>query len=428
MAGQEIKTETEKRPGRKPELLAPAGDPERLRAAVAFGADAVYMGGGAYGLRAKAKNFSRAEMAEGVALAHDHGVKVYVTANIYAHNADFAGMAEYFRDLQALGVDALLISDLGVFSVAREAVPEMELHVSTQANTTNVYSARAWYGLGARRVVAARELSLPELTELRAGLPADCGLEVFCHGAMCVSYSGRCLLSAALTGQEANRGACTQPCRWKYALMEERRPGEYFPVEEDSRGTYLYNARDLCMIDRLPELLATGADSLKIEGRMKTAFYVGTTTRAYREALDDYFTDPALYRDKLPYYRHLVGLASHRAFSTGFFFGMPGPEGQSYADGGYVREADYVAVVTRGAGTGEVAVLEQRNRFFAGETLTVIPPQGAIFSQTIGTLTTEEGEAVEAAPHPRQVLLTAFDRPVEAGTLLCRELPEEEKG
>ena len=278
----------------KLELLAPAGDLEKLKIAVLYGADAVYIGGEAYGLRAKAKNFTKEKMAEGIAFAHERGKKVYVTANIYAHNQDFVGMADYFKEVEALGADGLLISDLGVFAVAREAVPNMEIHISTQANNTNFESAKMWYQLGARRVVVARELSLGEIKEIREKSPEDMDIEAFVHGAMCISYSGRCLLSNYMAGRDANKGACAHPCRWKYHLVEESRPGEYMPIEENERGTYIYNSKDLCMITHIPDLIAAGIQSFKIEGRMKTPFYVGTVVKAYREAIDDYLKDPAL--------------------------------------------------------------------------------------------------------------------------------------
>ncbi|MFQ7476892.1 peptidase U32 family protein, partial [Anaerotignum sp.] len=268
----------------KPELLAPAGDLEKLKIAVLYGADAVYIGGEAYSLRAKAKNFDKEAMAEGIRFAHEHGAKVYVTANIFAHNADFEGMADYFKEIYELGADAVLISDLGVFAVAREAAPDLEIHVSTQANNTNYQSARMWYQLGARRVVVARELSLREIREIREKIPTDMEIEAFVHGAMCISYSGRCLLSNYLSGRDANKGACAHPCRWKYHLVEETRPGEYMPIEENERGTYIYNSKDLCMIDHIPDLVEAGVVSLKIEGRMKTPFYVGTVIKAYRQA------------------------------------------------------------------------------------------------------------------------------------------------
>ena len=287
---------------RTPELLVPASSLEVLRTACLFGADAVYIGGQVYSLRAKSKNFSLEEMKEGIAFAHAHGVRVYVTANIFAHNGDLPGLREYFMQLGQIRPDALLISDPGVFSIARSLLPDMEIHISTQANNTNSETYRFWYRLGAKRVVAARELSLAELKQIRADIPEDMEIEAFVHGAMCISYSGRCLLSNYFTGRDANRGACTHPCRWKYAVMEETRPGQYLPVYENERGTYIFNSKDLCMIEHIPEMIDAGIDSFKIEGRMKTALYVAVTARTYRQAIDDYLSDPALYKSRIPYY------------------------------------------------------------------------------------------------------------------------------
>ena len=333
---------------KKMELLAPAGDLEKLKIAVLYGADAVYIGGEAYGLRAKAKNFDIDTMAEGVKFAHDHGVKVYVTANIFAHNPDFEGMADYFKAVEAIGVDALIISDLGVFSVAKEAVPNMEIHVSTQANNTNYKSAQMWYKLGAQRVVVARELSMKEIRQIRDSIPEDMEIEAFVHGAMCISYSGRCLLSNYLAGRDANKGACAHPCRWKYHLVEETRPGEYMPIEENERGTYIYNSKDLCMIEHIPDIARAGIYSLKIEGRMKTPFYVGTVVKAYRQAIDDYFADPKLYEERLPYYLAEVSKASHRDYTTAFYYGKPDGNQQVYTNNSYIREYDFIGMVPMG--------------------------------------------------------------------------------
>ena len=277
---------------KKPELLAPAGDLEKLKIAVLYGADAVYIGGEAYGLRAKAKNFDIDTMKEGIDFAHEHGAKVYITANIFAHNSDFDGMDEYFKKIYEIGADAVLVSDPGVYMTLKEAAPDMELHISTQANNTNYKTANFWYNMGAKRIVGARELSLKEIKEMRSKIPDDMEIETFVHGAMCISYSGRCLLSNYLSGRDANKGACSHPCRWKYYLMEETRPGEYMPVEENERGTYIFNSKDLCMLNHIPELIDAGISSLKIEGRMKTPYYVGTVVKAYRQAIDDYFKDP----------------------------------------------------------------------------------------------------------------------------------------
>ena len=323
---------------RHPELLIPASSLEVLKTAVIFGADAVYIGGEAFGLRAKAKNFSTEEMRKGIQFAHEHGVKVYVTANILAHNDDLAGVREYFEELKEIKPDALIIADPGVFEIAKEICPEIERHISTQANNTNYATYNFWYKQGASRVVSARELSMEELKELRANIPEDLEIETFIHGAMCISYSGRCLLSNYFTGRDANRGACTHPCRWKYAVVEEKRPGEYLPVYENERGTYIFNSKDLCMIEHIPELIDAGIDSLKIEGRMKTALYVATVARTYRKAIDDYKKDPKLYEQNMPWYKEQISNCTYRQFTTGFFFGKPDETTQIYDSNTYNKE------------------------------------------------------------------------------------------
>ena len=333
---------------RKPELLIPASSLEVLRTAVMFGADAVYIGGEAFGLRAKAKNFSSEEMAEGVAFAHAHGVKVYVTANILAHNYDLDGARKYFaelRDMKPEQPDALIISDPGMFMIAKEVWPQVEVHISTQANNTNYETYLFWWKLGAKRVVSARELSLSEIQGIREKIPAEMEIESFVHGAMCISYSGRCLLSNFFTGRDANRGACTHPCRWKYAVVEETRPGEYLPVYENERGTYIFNSKDLCMIEHIPELVEAGIDSLKIEGRMKTALYVATVARTYRKAIDDYFTDPGLYEKNMDWYKAEISKCTYRQFTTGFYFGKPDENTQIYDNNTYVNEYIYLGIV-----------------------------------------------------------------------------------
>lgn len=410
----------------KPELLAPAGDLERLKIAVLYGADAVYIGGEAYSLRAKAKNFDKETMAEGIRFAHDHGAKVYVTANIYAHNADFEGMADYFREIYELGADAVLVSDLGVFSVAKEAAPNLEIHVSTQANNTNYQSARMWYQLGAKRVVVARELSLKEIGEIREKIPADMEIEAFVHGAMCISYSGRCLLSNYLSNRDANKGACAHPCRWKYHLVEETRPGQYMPIEENERGTYIYNSKDLCMIDHIPDLVNAGVVSLKIEGRMKTPFYVGTVIKAYRRAIDDYFTDPMCYEKNLPLYVDEVSKASHRAYTTGFYYGKPDGNEQIYTNNSYIRSYDFIGIVQSEQDADGYAWIEQRNKFSVGEEIEVLSAKGESFSMVVTEMRNEEGEAVESAPHPQEKLRIKFTRPVQPFDMMRKFLPEEE--
>ncbi len=407
----------------KPELLAPAGDLEKLKIAVLYGADAVYIGGEAYGLRAKAKNFGLDTMAEGIQFAHDHGAKVYITANIFAHNADFEGMAEYFKAVEKIGADALIISDLGVFSVAKEAVPNMEIHVSTQANNTNYMSASMWYKLGAKRVVIARELSFGEVKQIRENIPEDMDIEAFVHGAMCISYSGRCLLSNYLSGRDANKGACSHPCRWKYHLVEETRPGEYMPIEENERGTYIYNSKDLCMIEHIPDILESGIMSLKIEGRMKTPFYVGTVVKAYRQAIDDYMTSPDLYREKLPQYLEEVSKASHRDYTEGFYYEKPDGNQQIYNSNTYIRGFDFIGMVQEDSNpeTG-IAIVEQRNKFCVGDTIEVMPAKGNAFTMKVSKLWDADGNPVESAPHPQQILQILFDKPVKKYDMLRKNV------
>ncbi|HIQ96583.1 MAG TPA: U32 family peptidase [Candidatus Limivivens merdigallinarum] len=403
-----------------PELLIPASSLEVLKTAVVFGADAVYIGGEAFGLRAKAKNFSMEDMEAGIAFAHERGVKVYVTANILAHNRDLAGVEEYFRELKKIRPDALIISDPGVFTIARSVCPETEIHISTQANNTNYETFRFWHALGAKRVVSARELSMEELREIRAKIPEDLEIETFVHGAMCISYSGRCLLSNYFTGRDANQGACTHPCRWKYAVVEETRPGEYLPVYENERGTFLFNSKDLCMIEHIPDLLSTGIDSLKIEGRMKTALYVATVARTYRKAIDDYVKDPALYEQNLPWYREQISNCTYRQFTTGFFYGKPDETAQIYDSNTYVKEYTYLGIVGEANEKGLYRI-EQRNKFSVGETIEVMKPDGRNLSVTVKRIVNEEGEEQKSAPHPKQVLYLDLGMDLDQYDILRRK-------
>ncbi|MDO4489578.1 MAG: U32 family peptidase [Lachnospiraceae bacterium] len=395
-----------------PELLVPASCLEVLKVAVIFGADAVYIGGEAFGLRAKAKNFSRDDMAEGIRFAHDHGVKVYVTANILAHNSDLEGVRAYFRELRELKPDALIIADPGIFQIAGEECPEIERHISTQANNTNYATCRFWHQLGATRVVTARELSLKEIRELRDNIPEDLELETFVHGAMCISYSGRCLLSNFLVGRDANQGACTHPCRWKYSVVEETRPGEYFPVYENDRGTYIFNSKDLCMIEHIPDLIAAGIDSLKIEGRMKTALYVATVARTYRKALDDYARDPELYQKNMSWYQDQISNCTYRQFTTGFFYGKPGSEEQIYDSNTYIREYTYLGVVAGRDEKGR-AVVEQKNKFCVGDEIEIMKPDGSNPVVKVLGIYDSEGNPQESAPHSRQELHIELDGEAE---------------
>ena len=388
---------------RKPELLIPAGSLDVLKTAVIYGADAVYLGGEAFGLRAKAKNFTNEEIKEGIAFAHERGVKVYITANILAHNRDLAGVEEYFEELKDIQPDALIISDPGVFAIARRVLPQMELHISTQANNTNYGTYLFWYGLGAKRVVSARELSLEEIKEIRAHITEDMEIESFIHGAMCISYSGRCLLSNYFTGRDANQGACTHPCRWKYAVVEETRPGEYMPVYENDRGTFIFNSKDLCMIEHVPEMIGAGIDSFKIEGRMKTALYVATVVRTYRRAIDDYLKSPEEYRKNLEWYREEIGKCTYREFTTGFYFGKPDADTQIYDASTYVKNYTYLGTVEAVDGRG-FAKIEQKNKFIAGQVLEVMKPDGRNIPARVEAIYDEEGVSVDSAPHPKQIL------------------------
>lgn len=406
---------------KKPELLVPASSLEVLKTAVRFGADAVYIGGEAFGLRAKAKNFSLQEMAAGITFAHAYGVKVYVTANILAHNGDLEGARQYFGELAEIKPDALIISDPGMYTLAKEVCPEIERHVSTQANNTNYLTYRFWWEQGAKRVVSARELSLREIAEIREQIPEDMEIESFIHGAMCISYSGRCLLSNYFTGRDANKGACTHPCRWKYAVVEETRPGEYLPVYENDRGTFIFNSKDLCMIEYIPEMVQAGIDSFKIEGRMKTALYVATVARTYRKAIDDYFTSEQLYRDNMDWYRAEIAKCTYRQFTTGFYFGKPDENTQIYDNNTYVNEYIYLGIVeeiataekafpgidTEVAGIekdGLLVRIEQRNKFCVGDEIEIMKPSGENIPVTVQAMYNADGEPVESCPHSKQLI------------------------
>lgn len=409
---------------RKPELLIPAGSLEVLKTAVTFGADAVYIGGEAYGLRAKAKNFSMEDMAEGIRYAHEHGVRVHVTANILAHNEDLEGVREYLQELKGMKPDALIIADPGVFMMAREICPEIEIHVSTQANNTNYATYNYWYGQGAKRVVSARELSLAEIKEIRKRIPDDLEIESFIHGAMCISYSGRCLLSSYFTGRDANRGACTHPCRWKYSLVEEKRPGEYMPVYENERGTYIFNSKDLCMIEYIPELLDAGIDSFKIEGRMKTALYVATVARTYRKAIDDYLESEEKYRANMDWYRAEIAKCTYRQFTTGFYFGKTDENSQIYDSNTYVNEYIYLGTVSEVDEKGYARV-EQRNKFSVGNRIEIMKPDGSNVLTTVLSLMTEAGEQVESVPHSKQIFYVQLDAETKVGDILRIEAPKQ---
>ena len=420
---------------RKPELLIPASSLEVLKTAVIFGADAVYIGGEAFGLRAKAKNFTPEEMAEGITFAHARGVRVHVTANILAHNYDLEGAGRYFQELKALRPDALIIADPGMFMLAREICPEIDIHISTQANNTNYRTYRFWWELGARRVVSARELSLAEIRAIRERIPEEMEIEAFVHGAMCIAYSGRCLLSNYFTGRDANQGSCTHPCRWKYAVVEETRPGEYLPVYENERGTYIFNSKDLCMIEHIPELVEAGIDSFKVEGRMKTALYIATVARTYRRAIDDYFVSGERYRANLDWYRAEISKCTYRQFTTGFYFGRPAGEAQIYDNSTYVNEYIYLGNI-REVAAGDalpwmqgmedrdvfsLARLEQRNKFSVGEAIEIMKPDGRNVPATVEAMYNGEGEAVESCPHAREIIWVRLSEMPAPWDLLRRE-------
>ena len=389
---------------RKPELLCPAGDWERLELAVAYGADAVYLAGTAFGMRAFAGNFSPEDLPRAVAYAHDRGVRVHVTVNTMPRNGEVERLPAYLEQLDAAGVDALILADLGAFTLAGKYAPRCERHVSTQQSIGNYETARAWYDLGARRVVLARELSLAEIAEIRAKTPPELELETFCHGAMCVSYSGRCLLSNYMTGRDSNRGACAQPCRYQYALMEEKRPGEYFPVFEDEKGTYILNSRDMCMIDHLDAVMDAGIDCLKIEGRAKSGYYAAIVTGAYRHVLDDV----AAGRPVDPAWRDEVEHVSHRPYSTGFYFGQPG---QYTANGRYIRDWQICAVVESCTPEG-LATLSLRNKFAAGDTVELVGPDSKPFSMTVPPMADLEGNPLLEPKTPQSRFTMRLPRPV----------------
>ena len=381
----------------------PAKDLEVLKTAVRYGADAVYIGGEAYGLRAKARNFSPAEMEEGIRYAHDRDVKVFVTANILAHNSDLAGAERYFGELAQMKPDAILVADPGMFSLAQRACPQIPIHISTQANNTNYETFLFWYRMGAERVVCARELSLQEIAQIRQHIPPEREIEAFVHGAMCISYSGRCLLSNYFTGRDANHGACTHPCRWKYAVMEESRPGVYLPVEENERGTFVFNSRDLCMIEHIPDLLRAGVDSFKIEGRMKTALYVASVGRAYRQAIDDFLTSEELYQSRIPQYQEAIRKCTYRRFTTGFYYGRPDEEAMVYDSNTYVNEAVFLGIVEEITPRGMARIM-QRNKFCVGDRIEIMKPDGRDIPVTVAAMYDEKGAPVESAPHPRQTI------------------------
>lgn len=401
---------------KKPELLAPARSFDILRTAIRYGADAVYIGGDAYGLRANAENFSDEEMEEAVRYAHDRGKRVYVTVNIFAHNKDLKGIRSYLKTLdEKIRPDAVLVADPGIFMMAKECLHDIEIHISTQANNTNYETALFWRKLGAKRIVTARELSLSEIGELRENIPDDMEIETFVHGAMCISYSGRCLMSNYLTGRDANQGECTHPCRWKYSLMEEKRPGQYFPVEENERGTYIMNSKDLNMISHIPDLINAGIDSFKIEGRMKTALYVASVVRAYRKAIDDAVCDIEKYKDNLQWYENEVRQCTYRDFTTGFFYGKPSSGDQIYDSNTYRRGSTYIGTVESADGMAEFV---QKNKFSVGDVVTIMKSDGRNLETEVTSISDEDGSPMESASHASQRLCVGFTVMPEQGDIL----------
>lgn len=406
---------------KKPEILAPAGNLEKLKIALVYGADAVYLGGKAYGLRAFSDNFGEEELQQGIDFAHSLNKRVYVTVNIFPHNDDLAGLPDYIRLLDRMGADAVIVSDPGVYRIAREAAPRLPIHISTQANTTNWSSVLFWQELGAKRVVLARELSLAEIREIRD--KADLELEAFVHGAMCISYSGRCLLSNYFTGRDANRGECTQSCRWKYYVMEETRPGEYFPVVEDERGAYIFNSKDLCLLPYIPAIAAAGLNSLKIEGRMKSVHYVATVAKVYREAIDSYFNRPDAFQIRPEWLRELEKI-SHRAYTAGFSFEKAGPNDQIYNSKTYTQTHDFVGLVKEYDPLTGMALIEQRNNMKTGEEIEIMQPGRPNFCQKITRMLDETGNSIEVAPHPQQLIRMPLDQPVAEFAMLRRKVVE----
>lgn len=404
---------------KKPELLAPAGNMEKLKMALLYGADAVYLGGKQFGLRAFGGNFSNEELKEAVEFAHNLNKKVYVTVNIFPHNSDIEMLPEYLAFLNTTGADALLVADIGLFMLAKKYAPDIELHISTQANNTNWATVDAWHNMGASRVVLARELSKDEISVIRQKCSVE--LEMFVHGAMCISYSGRCLLSNYMTGRDSNRGSCAQPCRWKYSLVEEKRPGQYFPIEEDERGTFIFNSKDMCLLPYLPDVIESGVDSLKIEGRMKSVHYAASVVKAYRMAIDSYFENPEAFAVKEEWLEELEKV-SHRSYTTGFYYGKPTEKDQIYTSSSYIQTSDFVGLVLDYDEATGFATVEQRNNMKLGQEIEVFQPQLSGYRQLLGEMYNDEGEAIEVAPHPQQIVKIRMEAPVEPYAILRRDI------
>ncbi len=397
------------------ELLSPVGDMERLNTAINFGADAVYLAGQEFGMRTSPSNFSQDELSKAVAFAHSKNVRVYLTCNTVPHNDELARLPEFLQFAQNSGVDAFIIADFGVMAMAKKYAPNVDIHMSTQAGIANFASANELYNMGVKRVVLARELNLTEITEIRAKTPKELEIEAFVHGAMCVSFSGRCLLSSYLTGRDANRGDCAQPCRWEYALVESKRPGQYMPISEDQSGSYILNSKDMCMIEHIPELVKAGVNSLKIEGRAKSAYYVAVVTNAYRRAIDEYLQNPD--GKVSPWIVEELNKISHREYSTGFYFGTE--PGQVYSNGGYVRDYDVIAICEEFA--DGVATLSQRNRFFKGDTADVLEAGNQPYSVALNDIYDKDWNPIETAPHAMMTVFVKTDHSIAKGAILRRE-------
>ncbi len=404
----------------KPELLAPGGSLEKLKVAIEYGADAVYIGGEAFSLRVAAENFSIDDIKEGIAFAHDRGKKVYLTANILPHNEDIDQFEDYVKEIRDFGFDAVLVADLGMFDVLRTLAPEIPIHISTQANNVNYRSACLWHKMGAKRVVLAREMSFKEIEEIRKRTPEDLELEAFVHGAMCVSYSGRCLLSNYMTQRDANQGACSHPCRWNYSLVEQTRPGEYMDVFENERGTFIFNSKDLCMIRHIPELIKSGITSFKIEGRVKTSFYTATIIKAYREEIDRYFEDPENYKFDEKNYEELCKV-SHRPYSTGFYLGKPTANEQVYTDSSYIRNYDLIGMVEDYDEKTKIARISQRNRFFEGDEIEILTPKGPYITQKVEWIENENHERISVANHAEMTIFIPVMEKIEKGSMLRKK-------
>ena len=410
----------------KIELLAPAGDLEKLKMAILYGADAVYIAGENFGLRTASKNFTEEQMREAVDFVKKNNKKIYVTCNIIPHNDDFEGLESYLKYLQEVGVDAIIVADPGVLMIAKETVPDMEIHWSTQANNTNFNSARFWYKQGVKRVVTARELSFEEIKKIRDEIPSDMDIESFVHGAMCISYSGRCLMSNYMTGRDANRGSCAHPCRWKYSLVEEKRPGEYFPIEEDERGTYFFNSKDLCMIEYVKELIEAGVSSFKIEGRVKTPYYVATVVRAYRMAIDEYYRDPENYRFN-PIWMEELKKASYRDFTSGFYLDKPNGDSQNYGTSSYIRNYDFMGLVIKYDSERKMSLVDVRNRIFTGDNVEIIGPDCDTIYTTVKSMFNENMEMIDVAPRPKELVWVDFGHELKENYIIRKE-SEENKG